>query len=267
MLARQVKTGAARTEQLLRHALLSRLPQSSRFATEASTSLPPQASSPPLPVQERRSAVRMISPTMSEPEFSAQVVHGRSVLTPIRHPKTHGIPVAMLHVRGHDHRALDLFLHFASHAAGALGVPVSAPVRLPTQRSLWTVPKGPFVHKKNQENFDRKVHKRALKAWDATDSVVDRWIRYIQTYPQPSLGLRIVRWHRAPVGIGREHAKSTSEAHKETLRLQNVTDRQRVEEVARQIVQQEMKAANLTPEKPKVITQKKSAGGPKGAKS
>ena len=32
---------------------------------------------------------------------------------------------------------------------------IERPVVLPTQRSLWTVLKGPFAHKKKQENFER----------------------------------------------------------------------------------------------------------------
>ena len=175
-----------------------------------------------------------------EREKALRVEHGRSVLAPFQHPKTHGIPVVMLHVRGHDHRSLDLFLHFASHAASSLAIPVSGIARLPTQRSLWTVPKGPFVHKKNQENFERKVHKRALKAWDANDAVVERWIRYLQMYPQPGIGVRIVRWHRAPIGIGRKTAAKVSKERMEELHAENVTDAQKVQELARRIVEQEM---------------------------
>lgn len=198
----------------------------------------------------------MVSPTVTERDYASRIVHGRSVLAPLQHEKTHGIPVATIHVRGYNHRALDFFLHFASHAASALAIPVSQPVRLPTQRSLWTVPKGPFVHKKNQENFDRLVHKRLIKAWDATDGVVERWIRYIQTYPQPGIGLRIVRWRRAPVGIGKKHAERTSKTQMESMKLENITDRQKVEEVARNIVRQEMAAANLGEKAPKVVVQK-----------
>ena len=201
----------------------------------------------------------MVTPTVTECEYAAQVVHGRSVLAPLRHEKTHGIPVATLHVRGYNHRALDLFMHFASHAASALAIPTSEPVRLPKQRSLWTVLKGPFVHKKNQENFDRVVHKRVMKRWDATEGVVERWLRYIQTYPQPGIGMRVVRWQRAPVGIGRKAVEKTSKARMRSIELENVTDRQRMEEVVKGIVKQEMEAAGLDAkggQQKKVITQK-----------
>ena len=195
----------------------------------------------------------MVTPEVTEREYASRIVHGRSVLKPLRHEKTHGIPVAVIHVRGYEHRELDLFMHFAAHAASSLAIPVSEMIRLPTQRRLWTVPKSPFVHKKAQENFERRVHKRMIKAWDANDSVVDRWINYIRSYPQPGIGMRIVRWHRAPVGIGRKHAERTSETMLQSQKLENVTDRQRVEELAKTIVKQEMEAAKLGGAKPKVI--------------
>ncbi|THH01190.1 hypothetical protein EW145_g6956, partial [Phellinidium pouzarii] len=116
----------------------------------------------------------------------------------------------------------------------------------------------PFVHKKAQENFDRKVHKRVLKAWDATEGVVERWISYIMAHPQPMIAVRIVRWHRVPLGLGRKHDENTSEKQKEMIRMENVTDHQRVEDVAKMIIAQEMKAANLTPGKLQEVAQKKT---------
>jgi len=187
----------------------------------------------------------MLSPTVSEPEYASTVVHGRSILEPHYHPKSHGVPVALLHLRSYDTSALDMFIHFASHAASSLGIPISRPVNLPTQRSLWTVPKGPFVHKKNQENFDRRTHKRVIKAFDATETVVTRWLQYIQAYPQAGVGMRVVRWYRAPLSVGQKYADASSDGQKETMRLENVTDRQRVEELAKQIVAEEMAASNL----------------------
>lgn len=229
-----------------------RLPSTSSFATEAAT--PRSSKRTPPPVPTRRKDELMVTPTVSEREYAAQVVHGRALLAPLQHEKTHGVPVVTLHVRGYNHRALDLFMHFASHAASSLAIPVSSAIRLPKQRSLWTVPKGPFIHKKAQENFERIVYKRMIKAWDATDNVVERWLHYIQSHPQPGIGLRIVRWQRAPVGIGRKHTERTSAGQMESLRLDNITDRQRVEEVARNIVKEEMAAANSRKPAPKVIT-------------
>lgn len=60
------------------------------------------------------------------------------------------------------------------------------------------------MHKKSQENFERKVHKRLLKAWDADPDVVEMWLRYLTVNQLPGIGLRLVRWERMALGVGRK---------------------------------------------------------------
>ncbi|OJA19364.1 hypothetical protein AZE42_00422 [Rhizopogon vesiculosus] len=172
--------------------------------------------------------------TLTEEEFSSMIIHGRSVYPPLYHPRTHSVPVAQLQFRAYQHQFLDLYMHFVGHAAAALGIPISRPVYLPTQRSLWTVPRGPFVHKKSQENFERKVHKRAIKAWDADPEVVDRWVRYITRHAMPGVGLRVTQWKRAPLGIGQQMVDSAVGQ----TRLGSGADK--VKALAEKIVQQEL---------------------------
>lgn len=119
-------------------------------------------------------------------------------------PRTHNIPVALVHLRSHYPNLLSLFLHFSMHAASALGIPVSKPVFLPVKRTLWTVPRSPFVYKKSQQNFERKVHKRVIKAWDAHDDVVRRWLLYLRLHSLGGVAVRVTRWQRLPVGVGKE---------------------------------------------------------------
>ncbi|TFK87128.1 ribosomal protein S10 [Polyporus arcularius HHB13444] len=176
---------------------------------------------------------------LSEPAYAASVVHGRSVRAPHYLPKTHGIPAATLHFRGYHPRALDFFVHFASHAASALGVPLSKPVHLPTQRRLWTVLRGPFVHKKSQENFERKTHKRVVKAWDAHPDVVDMLVQYLEKHIAPGVGMRAVKWRRAPVGVGQKTLESVL-GH---MRLDEQVRAEKVKALGEQIVQQELAAA------------------------
>ena len=130
------------------------------------------------------------------------LVHGRSVFAPHLHPRTHGIPVANVHFRSHHIPLLKLFTHFALHAASSLGIPASNVIPLPTQRSLWTVIRSPFAHKKSQENFERKVHKRAIKAWDADPEVVQHWVSYLRKNAMPGVGMKVTTWERIPIGIG-----------------------------------------------------------------
>lgn len=179
--------------------------------------------------------------TPSDPEehkYHSTVVNGRGSLTPFRHPQTHGIPVAQIHFRSYFPPLLALFTHFASHAAASLGIPISGVASLPTQRSMWTVPRGPFVHKKSQENFERLVHKRAIKAFDADQEVVDRWVKYMERHAMPGVGMRIVRWHRLPVGVG----KKRMDLMVEQMMPNHLTTKQEVEAVGQQIVKEEMQS-------------------------
>ncbi|KAF9045751.1 hypothetical protein BDZ89DRAFT_1155444 [Hymenopellis radicata] len=107
----------------------------------------------------------------SEEQYAAALVHGRSFHAPFKHPQTDNIPVAIIQFRSYHTHLLDLFTHFASHAAASLAIPISGVIMLPKKRSLWTVPRSPFVFKKSQENFERIEHKRAIKAWDADEEV------------------------------------------------------------------------------------------------
>ncbi|EAU81665.2 mitochondrial ribosomal small subunit [Coprinopsis cinerea okayama7 len=139
---------------------------------------------------------------LTEEQWSATLIHGRSTLEPLYHPAPYHIPVASLHLRSYHPKLLDFFSHFAAHAAAALGIPISKTAHLPTQRSLWTVPRSPFAHKKSQENFERRTHKRAIKAWDAAPEVVDRWCDYLRRHSMAGVGLKVTRWDRMPLGLG-----------------------------------------------------------------
>lgn len=142
----------------------------------------------------------------------------------------------MIHFRSYFPHLLDRFTQFASHAASALAIPISRPAALPTQRSLWTVLKGPFAHKKKQENFERRVHKRAIKAWDADPEVVDRWVKYLENHAMGGVGIRVIKWERKEVGVGRhrlEHVKGQ-------MRLTPTTSADQVKALGEKIVQQEL---------------------------
>ncbi|KAH9979577.1 ribosomal protein S10 domain-containing protein, partial [Lactifluus volemus] len=158
-----------------------------------------KSSNPEPPVVTTVKALRGVRIDPEERQWHATVVHGRGVLDPYRHPRTHGVAVASIQFRAHFSELVQLATHFASHAAASLGIPISGVVSLPTRRTLWTVPRGPFAHKKSQENFERRVHARAIKAFDADDEVVDRWVRYLEAHALPGVGMRVVRWHRLPV--------------------------------------------------------------------
>ncbi|KAH8993751.1 ribosomal protein S10 domain-containing protein [Lactarius akahatsu] len=202
---------------------------------------PAESSTSPTPKREVTTVkpLRGVRINPEERQWHATVVHGRGVLEPYRHPRTHGVPVAFIQFRAHSPGPIQLAAHFASHAAASLGIPISGVVSLPTRRTLWTVPRGPFAHKKSQENFERRVHARAIKAFDADAEVVDRWVRYLEAHALPGVGMRVVRWHRLPVGIGRSHLQSVVGR----MRLGRPTDKQKVKELGHRIVEVETQAA------------------------
>ncbi|KAH9840739.1 ribosomal protein S10 [Rhodofomes roseus] len=185
------------------------------------------------------SAVVSAGQDPAERAYASSVVHGRALFAPHYHPKTHGVPVALVHFRSYHLDLLKLFTHFSAHAAAALGIPISKTVPLPTKRTLWTVMRGPFAHKKSQENFERCTHKRVIKAWDADMEVIDRWVKYMEEHTMAGVGIRVVRWRRAPVSIGRKRFDAAM-GH---MRLGGPTSPEKVKELGEKIVQQEMAAA------------------------
>ncbi|KAJ3576980.1 hypothetical protein NP233_g26 [Leucocoprinus birnbaumii] len=143
----------------------------------------------------------------SEAAEEAEIVVGRCLQPAQQHPRTHDIPVANIHFRSHSPRLLELFTHFASHAASSLGIPTSKTIFLPTQRRLWTVIRSPFVYKKSQENFERKVHKRAIKAWDADPEVVEQWVKYLRVNMLGGVAMKVTRWEHLPLGVGQSRLR------------------------------------------------------------
>ena len=49
-------------------------------------------------------------------------------------------------------------------------------ISLPTETEKWHVTKGPFVHDKSKEIFERKTFKRMLQAFDADRAVIEDWV-------------------------------------------------------------------------------------------
>ncbi|GAA5940395.1 mitochondrial 37S ribosomal protein uS10m RSM10 [Sporobolomyces koalae] len=183
-------------------------------ATEASTassaSVPPPSSAPPsqasspAPSGSQPQATRSTSAVAASPSPSPA-----SDLSPVfgRHvplPQTHGVHVATLHLRSYTDSVPDLqfFTSFALRAAKALGLPTSGAVALPTRTSLFTVPRSPFAHKKSQQNFWRKEHKRAIKVWDGNEEIVQAWLAYLRKEALGGVGMKAQVFTYRPVGWG-----------------------------------------------------------------
>jgi ribosomal protein S10 len=145
------------------------------------------------------------------------------ITKPEVHSRTHSIPVAQLHFRSYFPHLLDLQTHFVLHSAYLLGIPVSRPAHLPIQRTLVTVLKSPFVHKKAMENWDRKTYKRGVKVWDCDPAVLSGWLAYLERNSIEGVGIRITRWEWAGMDL-LEDTSGVNREMRETVspELQNV---------------------------------------------
>lgn len=182
--------------------------------------------------------------SIPEPVISSQIIPGRSLYLPVQHEPPYRIPAATITFKGYDSQSILLFTHFAIHAASALGIPTSKVYALPKQRSLWTVPRSPFVFKKSQENFERITHSRGIKAWDATPEIIDLWAGLLRRHAMPGVGMRVVRWRREEIGGGAKGVREIEEkAGKMFNAKKQVGDAEKVKRVGEQIMQKELEAA------------------------
>lgn len=173
------------------------------------------------------------------------------------HSRTHFHHVASLRLIAFGHAEevedLDFFCDFAIRAGYALGIPLSKVQPLKTTKSLWTVPKGPFVHKKSQENFERRTNKRLIKVWDADVEVVEKWLHFLRIHAMEGVGMRAEVFRHVPLGFGSQMlAASTSqlrsipenegrdEESDATLRASQA-DVEKVQQLAKGIVKEELR--------------------------
>lgn len=72
-----------------------------------------------------------------------------------------------------DHRVLDTSILGIVNTARRTGARLVGPIPLPTHSNLYTVIRGPHVHKKSREQFQRKRHSRLLYIVELTPQTVD----------------------------------------------------------------------------------------------
>ncbi|GAA5926877.1 hypothetical protein JCM3775_007066 [Rhodotorula graminis] len=187
---------------------------SSRTSPAPVASQPSRGPSPPSTSSPSASSSALSTPTGTDPS----PVFGHHV--PL--PQTHGVHVATLHLRSYTDSVPDLqfFTQFALRAARALGLPTSGAVALPTRTSLYTVPRSPFAHKKSQQNFWRKEHKRCIKVWDGNDAVVQAWLAYLRKEALGGVGMKAQVFTYREVGWGKDLV-SEKEAEAHALAQQN----------------------------------------------
>ena len=78
-----------------------------------------------------------------------------------------------IRLKAYDHILLDKSTEKIVKTAKNTGAIVLGPVPLPTERSIYTVNRSPFVDKKSREQFQIKVHKRIVDILNSTSKTVD----------------------------------------------------------------------------------------------
>jgi len=121
---------------------------------------------------------------------------------PLRRQPTHGgLPVCNLQLRAYSVRNLEIMADFALRAAYYAKLPASGPVPLPKKIERWTVPRGNFVHKKSQENYERVTYKRLIRIKDGHPETVELWLAFLRQHHYHGVGMKANVWGWGEIGI------------------------------------------------------------------
>eukprot|EP00842_Homolaphlyctis_polyrhiza_P001165 jgi/Hompol1/2049/HPOL_002850-RA len=99
-----------------------------------------------------------------------------------------------------DH--LDFVAYFARHSAHAMKMPVSDTIHLQTDVRKWWTNRGPFVHGKTKDVFERKTYRRLIQVFDSHPDTVKAWIKHVNESLPAGIDLKVDRWEWEPIGFG-----------------------------------------------------------------
>jgi ribosomal protein S10 len=91
-------------------------------------------------------------------------------------------------------RNLEFFTDFCLRAAYYLNLPAYGPIPLPRITERWTVPYGHFIHKKSQENFERKTLRRLIQIRDGDPETVEVWLAFLRKHAYYGIGMKANIW-------------------------------------------------------------------------
>ncbi|KXJ94560.1 ribosomal protein S10 domain-containing protein [Microdochium bolleyi] len=125
-------------------------------------------------------------------------------LKPLRREAEYGVPSCDLQLRSFSIQNLEFFCDFALRAAYYLKLPAFGPVPLPKITERWTVPKGHFIHKKSQENFERVTRRRLIQIRDGHPETVQIWLAYLQKHAYYGIGMKANIWEFSKLNPGKQ---------------------------------------------------------------
>ena len=106
-------------------------------------------------------------------------------------------------MRSYSIRNLEFFADFAMRVAYYLGLAARGPIPLPRITERWTVPRSNFIHKKSQENFERKTLRRLIQIQDGHPEVVQCWLGYLEKRAYYGIGMKANVWEFEGLGVGK----------------------------------------------------------------
>ena len=121
-------------------------------------------------------------------------------LRPLKRKAPHGVPACDLQLRSYSTRNLEFFADFCLRAAYYLDLPASGPVPLPRIVERWTVPRSNFVHKKSQENFERRTVRRLIQIRDGHPDTIAVWLAFLRKHAYYGIGMKANLWHYEKLG-------------------------------------------------------------------
>ncbi|KAG4414238.1 hypothetical protein IFR04_012644 [Cadophora malorum] len=125
-------------------------------------------------------------------------------LRPLRRTPTYGVPTCDLQLRSYSIRNLEFFADFALRAAYYLGLPAHGPVPLPRIVERWTVPRGSFIHKKSQENFERRTVRRLIQIRDGEAQAQELWLAFLRKHAYYGVGMKANVWEFSGIEVGKD---------------------------------------------------------------
>lgn len=122
-------------------------------------------------------------------------------LRPLKRTPEYGVPTCDLQLRSYSIRNLEFFCDFALRAAYYLGLPASGPVPLPRIVERWTVPRGSFIAKKSQENFERRTVRRLIQIKDGDAESQEIWLAFLRKHAYYGIGMKANVWEFAKLSM------------------------------------------------------------------
>ena len=89
---------------------------------------------------------------------------------------------------------------FALRAAYFAKLAASGPIPMPRKVERWAVPRGNFVHKKSQENYERITYKRMIRIRDGHPETVELWLAFLRKHQYHGVGMKANVWGWDEIG-------------------------------------------------------------------